>query len=151
LPDDMWAISLAEASVVVDRVLVEGEQRGFAPLTVVVLDPGGHVVAAKRSDGSGILRFDVASAKAWGALAMGWPAHEHAVRAERLPQFFAALGTLSDGRMLPVAGGVPIRGRSGSVIGAVGVSGDTSENDEACAVVGIEAAGLTPWLYPAAD
>lgn len=151
MPDDRWAISLAEASAVVDGVLVEGERRGFAPLTVVVLDPGGHVVVAKRSDGSGILRFDVALAKAWGALAMGWPAHEHVVRAEHVPQFFAALGMLSDGRMLPVAGGVPVRDRSGSVIGAVGVSGDTSENDEACAVVGIEAVGLSPWLDPAAS
>ncbi len=146
MPGDAWAISLAQASTVVDGALRHGEERGMAPLTVVVLDPGGYVVAAKRSDGSAIMRVDVAIAKAWGALAMGWPAHEHVARAGRMPEFFAALGTLSGGRMLPVAGGVPIRRPPGSVIGAVGVSGDTSENDEACAVAGIEAAGLTAWL-----
>lgn len=150
MPGEGGVITLAQASTVVDVTLARGEELGLAPLTAVVLDTGGHLVAAKRSDGSGIMRIDVAMAKAWGVLAMGWPAHELVDRAQRMPQFFSALGVLSGGRMLPVAGGIPIRGASGAVVGSVGVSGDTSDNDEACAVAGIEAAGLTPWLDPPA-
>ncbi|MGH9087041.1 MAG: GlcG/HbpS family heme-binding protein [Acidimicrobiales bacterium] len=148
MPVETAAISLAEASTVIDVTIQRGVEQGFAPLTAVVLDPGGHVVAAKRSDSSAIMRIDVATAKAWGVLAMQWPAHELVDRAQRMPQFFAALGALSGGRMLPVAGGVPIHDDAGRLVGSVGVSGDTSDNDEACAVAGIEAAGLIPWLEP---
>jgi uncharacterized protein GlcG (DUF336 family) len=140
------AISLAQASAVVDGSLARGAELGLAPLTVAVLDPGGHLVALKRADGSGILRADVATAKAWGVLAMGWPARELVQRADRNPQFFAALGVLAGGRMLPVAGGVPIKDGMGRLLGAVGISGDTSDNDEACAVAAVQAAGLIPWL-----
>lgn len=143
-----FAISLEQASTVVDAALEHGATLGLAPLTVAVLDPGGHLVALKRADGSGILRVEVATAKAWGVLGMGWPARELVTRAEQRPQFFAALGVLSGGRMLPVAGGVPIRDQAGALIGAVGISGDTSENDEACAIAGVRAAGLVPWLDP---
>jgi uncharacterized protein GlcG (DUF336 family) len=97
-------ISLAQASAVVDGTLAAGEAKGFAPLTVVVVDTGAHLVVAKRADGAGWLRVQVAEAKAAGALAMGWPAREHQARAERLPQFFAALTVLAGGRFLPVAG-----------------------------------------------
>lgn len=142
------AISLHQASAVVDAALAHGAELGLAPLTVAVLDPGGHLVALKRADGSGILRTEVAAAKAWGVLAMGWPARELVQRADRNPQFFAALGVLAGGRMLPVAGGVPIKDAAGSLLGAVGISGDTSDNDEACAVAGVRAAGLIPWLDP---
>jgi uncharacterized protein GlcG (DUF336 family) len=147
----MGAISLGQASLVVDAALRHGAEHGMAPLTVAVLDPGGHLVAAKRSDGSGILRLEVAWAKAWGVLAMGWPARELVDRAQRMPQFFSALGVLAGGRMLPVAGGVPICDRAGELLGSVGVSGDTSENDEACAIAGIEAAGLLAWLEEPRD
>jgi uncharacterized protein GlcG (DUF336 family) len=140
------AISLTQASAVVDAALARGAELGLAPLTVAVLDPGGHLVALKRADGSGILRAEVATAKAWGVLAMGWPARELVQRAERNPQFFAALGVLAGGRMLPAAGGVPIRDGAGRLLGAVGISGDTSDNDEACAVAAVQAAGLVPWL-----
>jgi uncharacterized protein GlcG (DUF336 family) len=140
------AISLAQASAVVDAALARGAELGLAPLTVAVLDPGGHLVALKRADGSGILRAEVATAKAWGVLAMGWPARELVQRAERNPQFFAALGVLAGGRMLPAAGGVPIRDAAGRLLGAVGISGDASDNDEACAVAAVQAAGLVPWL-----
>lgn len=140
------AISLDQASTAVDAALAHGATLGLAPLTVAVLDPGGHLVALKRADGSGILRAEVAIAKAWGVLGMGWPAHELVARAEQRPQFFGALGVLSGGRMLPVAGGVPVKDQAGVLIGAVGISGDTSENDEACAVAGVRAAGLVPWL-----
>jgi uncharacterized protein GlcG (DUF336 family) len=140
------AVTLAEASTIVDVALAQGAELELAPLTIAVLDPGGHVVALKRSDGSGILRAEVALAKAWGVLAMGWPSHELVERAQRMPQFFSSLGVLAGGRMLPVAGGVPIRRPTGLLAGAVGVSGDTSENDEACAVAGVKAAGLVAWL-----
>lgn len=150
MPVEAAAISLEEASTVVDVTLQEGVRRGFQPLTAVVLDPGGHLVAAKRSDGSSIMRVDVAFAKAWGVLGMGWPARELVERAQRMPQFFATLGVLAGGRMVPVAGGVPIRDGAGRLVGSVGVSGDNSDNDEACAVAGIEAAGLVPWLQPGA-
>jgi uncharacterized protein GlcG (DUF336 family) len=139
-------ISLDQASAVVDAALAGGAELGLAPLTVAVLDPGGHLVALKRADGSGILRAQVAMAKAWGVLAMGWPARELVDRAERNPEFFGALGVLAGGRMLPVAGGVPIKDLAGSLVGAVGISGDTSDNDERCAVAAVRAVGLVPWL-----
>ncbi len=123
----------------------------FSPLTVVVLDAGGHIVSAKRGDGSGILRIEIAMGKAWGALGMGFGTRNLAGRASKAPIFFAALAAASHGRMVPVPGGVLIRDASGSVIGAVGISGDTSDNDELCCVAGIEAAGLKadPGIAPA--
>ena len=136
------SVTLAQASVIVDAVLAAGERHGYQPLTCAVLDAGGHVVALKRADGSGILRAEIAFAKAWGALGMGLPTRVLAQRAEAMPQFFAALGSVSGGRMVPVPGGVLLRD-AGAVIGAVGVSGDVSDPDEQCAVEGIEAAGLT--------
>lgn len=142
----MTAVTLDQASTLIDAALAHGQELDLAPLTVAVLDTGGHLVALKRQDGSGILRAEVAVAKAWGVLAMGWPAREVPERAQRMPQFFGALSVLSGGRMLPVAGGVPILAGDGVLAGAVGISGDTSDNDEACALHGVEAAGLTPWL-----
>lgn len=145
VPVTAAAISLDRASAVVDAALASGAELGLAPLTVAVLDPGGHLVALKRADGSGILRAEVAMAKAWGVLAMGWPAGELVQRARRQPQFFGALGVLAGGRMLPAAGGVPIKDSRGCLLGAVGISGDTSDNDERCAVAAVRAAGLVPW------
>ena len=138
-------ITLAQASTLADAALARGGELGLAPLTVAVLDPGGHLVVLKRQDGSGILRAELAVAKAWGVLGMGLPAHVLTERAQRAPQFFAALSVLSGGRMIPVPGGVPLR-VDGQLIGAAGISGDTSDNDEACAVHGAQAAGLVPWL-----
>lgn len=135
-------VNLEQASIIVDAVLAAGQRHGFAPLTCAVLDAGGHVVALKRADGSGILRAEIAIGKAWGALGMGLPTRVLAQRAEHMPQFFAALGAVSGGRMVPVPGGVLVRS-DGQIIGAVGVSGDLSEPDEQCAVEGIAAAGLT--------
>jgi uncharacterized protein GlcG (DUF336 family) len=139
------AVTLGQASVLVDAALARGAELGLAPLTVAVLDPGGHLVALKRQDGSGILRAEIAMAKAWGVLGMGLPARALADRAQRAPQFFAALSVLSGGRMMPVAGGVPLT-VDGQVVGAAGISGDTSDNDEACAIHGAQAAGLVARL-----
>jgi len=112
---------------------------------VAVLDAGGHLVAFKREDKSGILRFDIAFGKAWGALGMGLGSRSFAKRiAEQpaAPAFFSALAAMSEGRVVPVPGGVLIRDAAKAVIGAVGISGDTSDKDEACALAGITAAGL---------
>ncbi len=107
-----------------------------------MLDPGGHLVAFKREDKSGILRFDIAFGKAWGALGMGLGSRTLAERAANTPQFFTMLAAVSGGRMVCNPAGVLIRDADGDIIGAVGISGDTADNDEICAIAGIEAAGL---------
>jgi uncharacterized protein GlcG (DUF336 family) len=138
----MSGLSLKAASLIVDAALERGRALGLAPLTVVVLDAGGHLKAAKREDGSSLLRPEIAMGKAWGVLGMGFGGRELARRAARAPQFFTALTELAGGRMVAVAGGVLIRGEAGDIVGAVGISGDLSEKDEDCAVSGIAAAGL---------
>jgi len=136
------SVTLAQASTILDVALKKGRDTDCAPLTVAVLDPGGHLVAFKREDKSGILRFDIAFGKAWGALGMGFGSRTLASRAAKTPQFFTMLAAASGGRMISNPGGVLIRNAGGDVVGAVGISGDTSDKDEACAIAGIEAAGL---------
>jgi len=109
---------------------------------VAVLDAGGHLVAFKREDKSGILRFDIAFGKAWGALGMGFGSRTLAERAANTPQFFTMLAAASSGRIVTNPGGILIRDAAGDIIGAVGLSGDTGDNDELAGVSGIEAAGL---------
>ncbi|MBV6307132.1 heme-binding protein [Candidimonas humi] len=140
----MTRLTLKQADAIAGGTLAKGKELGLAPLTVVVLDAGGHAVVLKRDDGSSIMRPELATAKAWGALGMGFGGRELARRANKAPGFFAALNSISDGRMAPVPGSALIRDGQGEVIGAVGVSGDTSENDEACLVPAVLAAGLTP-------
>jgi uncharacterized protein GlcG (DUF336 family) len=136
------SVTLAQASTITDVALKKAREMNCAPLTVAVLDAGGHLVAFKREDKSGILRFDIASGKAWGALGMGFGSRELADRAGKNPLFFGVLATVSQGRLIPVPGGVLIKDAGGAVLGAVGISGDVSDKDEACAIAGIEAAGL---------
>jgi uncharacterized protein GlcG (DUF336 family) len=136
------SVTLAQASTIVDVALKKARDSNLAPLTVAVLDPGGHLVAFKREDKSGILRFDIAFGKAWGALGMGFGSRTLASRAAKTPQFFTMLAAASGGRMVTNPGGVLIKDSSGTIVGACGVSGDTSDKDEMCAVAGIEAAGL---------
>lgn len=138
----MSSLTLAQASTIVDVALKKGRDTNCAPLTVAVLDSGGHQVAFKREDRSGILRPEIAIAKAWGALGMGFGSRELADRAAKVPMFFTALAAVSQGRLVPVPGGVLIKNAAGDVLGAVGISGDTSDRDEVCALAGIEAAGL---------
>ena len=138
----MPALTLAQASTIIDAALKKGRELKLAPLTVVVLDAGGHPVALQREDRSGIMRVDIATGKAWGGLGMGFGSRELFDRSSKQPMFITALAALSQGRMVPVPGGVLIRGGDGEVAGAVGISGDTSDNDETCAIAGIEAAGL---------
>jgi len=138
----MSNVSLQQAAIIVDKAIEHGRAQQFAPLTVVVLDAGGHAVALKREDGSSLLRPQIAHAKAWGALGMGLASRTLFKRAKDNPAFFNALSDLSGGNMVPNPGGVLIRDAAGVLIGAVGISGDTGDNDELCAVAGIEAAGL---------
>ena len=139
----MTALTLAKAALIVDKALERGRALKFKPLTVAVLDAGGHLVAFKREDGSSLLRPQIAEGKAWGVLGMGFGGREFARRAAAAPVFLSALMAASGGRIVPVPGGVLIRA-AGEIIGAAGISGDTSENDETCAVYGIEQAGFTP-------
>jgi uncharacterized protein GlcG (DUF336 family) len=136
------SVTLAQASTIVDAAIRKGRETNCAPLTVAVLDAGGHLVACKREDGSGILRYDIAHGKAWGSLGMGFGSRELAERSQKIPMFIGAIGVVSQGRLVPVPGGVLIKDSAGNTIGAVGISGDTSDRDEVCAVAGIEAAGL---------
>jgi len=134
-------MTLAVATAIIDAALQHGREQSFQPLSVAVLDAGGHLVAFKREDRSGILRFDIAFGKAWGALGMGFGSRELFNRTQANPTFMAVLSTVSGGRLVPVPSGVLILSES-EVIGAVGISGDNSDNDEACALAGIAAAGL---------
>jgi uncharacterized protein GlcG (DUF336 family) len=139
----MSSVTLAQATTIVDVALRKGRVTNCAPLVVAVLDAGGHLVAFKREDKAGIMRFDIAFGKAWGALGMGFGSRQLAARAASNPAFVNALAMASGGRLIPVPGGVLIRNAGGDIIGAVGISGDTSDRDEECALAGIEAAGLT--------
>ena len=138
----MSAITLAQASVIVDAALAKARAQNFEPLTVVVLDSGGHMVALKREDASGILRVEIAAGKAYGALGFGFGSRELFERAKTAPVFMTAMAAVSGGRFVPVPSGVLIRNAAKELIGAVGISGDNSDNDELCALAGIAAAGL---------
>jgi uncharacterized protein GlcG (DUF336 family) len=135
-------VTLAQAQAIVRAALEHGTAQGFNPLTVAVLDPGGVLVALGRQDGSGNLRPDIAVAKAWGVLGLGMTNRAIAARAEEAPAFFTSVATLAGGRIFSVPGGVFVRDAEGALLGAVGVTGDLSLNDEAAAVAGIVAAGL---------
>lgn len=139
---DETGLGLAAAQVIADKAFELRRREQYQPLTVAVLDAGGHVVLLHREDGAGILRPQIASGKAWGALGMGMGSRELARRAETQPSFYAAVSALAPGGLVPVPGGVLVRSPGGSILGAVGISGDTSGRDEECAVYGIGAAGL---------
>jgi uncharacterized protein GlcG (DUF336 family) len=133
---------LDQAERIANQALAKGRELKLAPLTVAVLDAGGCLKVLKREDRASLLRPDIATGKAWGVLGMGFGGRELARRAERMPLFFNALNAMSDGRMVAVPGGVLVRDAQGQIVGAVGISGDTGDNDEIVAVAGIEAAGL---------
>lgn len=139
----MSAIDLETANKVIAAGIAFARKNAMNPLTFCVLDPGGHIVSAQREDHSGILRFEIAFGKAWGSLGMG-----HATRylqetlAKNRPRFVEALAVASDGRFIPVLGGVLIRDAAGHVVGALGVTGDTAENDELVAIAAVQSVGL---------
>ena len=136
------SLTLDQARGIIAAARTHGQEQGLKPLTVVVLDAGGHVLAVEREDGSSTKRFEVAYGKAHGAVSLGLGSRALMTRAEQQPFFIAAV-THAVGALVRVPGGVLVHDASGDLLGAVGVSGDTSDNDEAAAVAGIEAAGLT--------
>ncbi|WP_434054715.1 MAG: heme-binding protein [Roseibium sp.] len=135
-------ISLSTAETITSAAFAKAAELGLKPLTVVVLDAGGHTVILKRQDGSSNLRPQIATGKANGALAVGTGTRWLNANAETRPHFVNALNGVAGGNIIPVPGGVLVRNDAGETLGAVGITGDTSENDEACAVAGIETAGL---------
>ncbi|MEI6613050.1 heme-binding protein [Polynucleobacter sp.] len=138
----MTLLTLAQANLIADKALDKAQSSGFQPQTVVVLDSGGHIKVIKRSDGASLLRPEIAFGKAWGVLGMGFGGRDLAKRCEAAPAFFTALTAVSNGRMVPVAGGVLIKNAQNEIIGSIGISGDDSDNDEICAVAGVLASGL---------
>jgi uncharacterized protein GlcG (DUF336 family) len=138
----MTRLTLDTARAMITTARQKAADLGLKPITVVVLDAGGHVIAAEREDGASIGRFAVAHGKAAGALALGVGSRALMVRAEQQPYFVGAVGGVLGGALVPVPGGVLVAADD-EVIGAVGVTGDTSDNDELAALAGIEGAGLT--------
>jgi uncharacterized protein GlcG (DUF336 family) len=134
------SLGLDRASAIIDEALRLGREHQMLPLTVVILDHGGHMVALKREDGSGIIRVQVANAKAYGALGMGVSSRLMGQRLADRPVFSGSLSVVSDGQYVPVPGGVLIRDAGGSV----GISGDTSDRDEFAAINAVKSIGLYP-------
>ncbi len=137
-------IDLRTAKIIIEAARAAAARDGLKPVTVTVLDVGGHVIAVEREDGSSIKRFEIAFGKAYGALSLGMGSRALMERAEQQPYFIAAATAAVGGQLIPVPGGVLVRDGDGVLLGAVGVSGDTSDNDEKVAVRGIEAAELVP-------
>jgi uncharacterized protein GlcG (DUF336 family) len=137
------SINLETARTIIAGSLRHAAAANFKPLTVVVLDAGGHVVAAERQDGSSNKRFEIAYGKAHGALSLGLGSRALMARAEQQPYFIAAATAAIGGALVPVPGGVLVYEESGALVGAVGASGETSDNDEAAVVAGIESAELS--------
>lgn len=140
----MATLTLAQANTVVAATFAEAQRLRLKPLAVVVLDCSGLERTVQVQDGASPLRAKIAHGKAFGAVGLGIGSRAIMLRAESQPWFVNAVNGLARGALVPVPGGVLIRGSSGETLGAIGVSGDTSENDEAVAIVGIAAAGLTP-------
>lgn len=137
----MTRLTLDHAQGIIQTALATGREMKLKPLTVAVLDDGGHLKAFVK-DGGGLLRYEIATGKAWGALGLGMSSRSLGKAVAERPAFGEAIMAASGGRIIPVPGGVLIRDADGAIMGAVGVSGDASDNDEACAVAGIESVGL---------
>jgi len=134
-------LDLESARQIVRAILDDAAARGMKPLSVCVIDAGGHPIAFERSDGASPMRFAIAHGKAHGAIMMGIGSRALFKRAQEQPYFIQSMNGLANGALVPVPGGVLIRS-GGSVVGAVGVTGDSSDNDETCAVAAIKAAGF---------
>ena len=137
-------ISLDQANRIIEGAFAKGRELGLKPLTIAVLDPGGHLIALARSDSSSTLRPQIAMGKAGGALALGVSSRTVGTMAVDRPTFVASLGPIAPHGVIPAAGGVIVIDGQGAPLGAVGVTGDTSDNDELCALAGLAGAGLTP-------
>ena len=137
----MADLTLDIARKILDVALAKGTEKKLKPLVVTVLDARGCVKASAAQDGTSLMRSEIAHGKAYGALAMGMGSRALFQRAQEQAYFISAVNTMAQGRMVPVPGGVLIQD-GGVLLGAIGISGDTSDNDEACAIAGVEAAGL---------
>lgn len=137
------SITLEQAQTIVARALAKGREMGLKPLSVIVLDAGGHPKAFEREDGASPGRFGIAQGKAYGSVMLGMAGTAQLARAEQQAYFMAAVNGVFGGQVVPVPGGVLVRNATGEIIGAVGVTGDTSDNDASAALAGIDAAGLT--------
>ena len=140
----MTKLTLDHANTIIATAFAKASELKLRPLGVTVLDAGGHLVAFQRQDGASFLRHEIGAGKAFGALAIGAGSRTVTKHAVERPHFMQGLSGVSGGKVVRVPGGVLIRAQSGEILGAVGISGDTSDNDEAAAVAGIEAAGFTP-------
>lgn len=138
----MAEISASKARTIIRKALAKGREMELKPLSVIVLDAGGHVKAFEREDGASPGRFAIAHGKAYGAVMLGMAGKAQMARAEQQAYFMAAVNGVYGGQVVPVPGGVLVHDKKGAVIGAVGVTGDTSDNDAIAALEGIEASGL---------
>lgn len=138
----MSTLSLETALDITRQALAASRELSTAPLTIAVLDAGGHLVTLQREDGASMLRPQIAIGKAWGAVALGKSSRVLAADAQQRPSFIAAVNTLAQGNVVPAPGGVLIRNQANEVIGAIGISGDASDIDEQCAIRGVQALGL---------
>ena len=138
----MKSLTLEKANLIIHTAINKARKLSMEPITVVVLDESGHLKAMQREDGSTMIRQQIATAKAWGAVSMGISSRSLAAVATERPDFMNALMSMSEGKIMPVPGGVLIRDTKNNLIGAVGISGDISDHDERCAIAGIEAVGF---------
>ncbi|MBB5722839.1 uncharacterized protein GlcG (DUF336 family) [Loktanella ponticola] len=138
----MAEITIDNARTIIASTIAKGQEMGLKPLSVVVLDAGGHVKAFEREDGAAPGRFAIAHGKAYGCVMLGMTGTAQMARAEQQAYFMNAVNGAFGGQVVPVPGGVIVRDNDGAVIGAVGVTGDTSDNDLEAALAGIAAAGL---------
>ncbi len=134
---------MTKARTIIRKALAKGREMGLKPLSVIVLDTGGHVKAFEREDGAAPGRFAIAEGKAYGAVMLGMAGTAQMARAEAQAYFMMAVNGAYGGKVVPVPGGVLVRDKKGAIVGAVGLTGDTSDNDAIAAAAGIEAAGLT--------
>lgn len=138
----MSALTLKVAVNLTSQAIYAARAISAAPLSIAVLDAGGHLVCLQREDGASLLRPQIAIGKAWGAIALGKGSRLLALDAQQRPAFITAVNSLGQGSVVPAPGGVLIRDHEGGVLGAVGISGDLSDVDEQCAIQAIEALGL---------
>jgi uncharacterized protein GlcG (DUF336 family) len=144
----MSTLSLVQANQIISKALEKAREMKIKPVSVVVLDDGGHLKAMQREDGASMFRFDVATGKAWAAVAMGASSRALAGRAKDNPNFFVTLAATAHGKFLPQTGGVLIRDAKGAILGAAGASGGTGDEDEAVCAYGIEQAGFVADAKP---
>jgi uncharacterized protein GlcG (DUF336 family) len=140
----MHKLTLKKANAIIEAAFLESQKLLLQPMSIVILDAGGHLIAFQRQDNAAILRFDIAFSKAYGALGMGIGSRGLALKAKEIPDFINGAINASKGRLIPAPGGVLIINDNNNIIGAAGASGDTSDNDEQSLIIGIQSVGFTP-------